>query len=1465
GGDGCAGYAGTDSVVLFGNIATAGDYADGWLAQSVGGGGGDGGFSVAGTLSKGSAAAFSMGGSGGPGGAGGTVDVKTIANFTTTGKDAHGIVAQSVGGGGGSGGFSVAGGLSGNTGLAASLGGSGAAGGDAKSVTLASAFNNIQTGVTGKYTAATESLKLIDAGVLATLSAAGYETIAELAAASPDSLQDIVGIDAATADDAVSKAKQFMQRDSHSYGILAQSVGGGGGDGGFSVAGSVSKGPALTFGIGGSGGAGGAGGLVDVNIGGDIITNGQLGYGILAQSVGGGGGSGGFSVSASLSKQSSGISASVGGKGGDGGDAGVVNLQLTANIETRDAGSHAIVAQSVGGGGGSGGFSGAIAGGFGNGSKLGVSIGGEGGVAGDGKAVNVSVTSPSRTITTRQQAAYGIFAQSVGGGGGDGGFSLSASLGKTDKSWNGNVSIGGDGAGGGIGGIVTVDAKGSIRTEGAQSHGIVAQSVGGGGGNGGFSASGSIVRGQNTKSLEVSVGGGGGTGARASAVTVTNAGNVTTRGLMTAATDFREAGQPMVEDRLGTLRDGAVGILAQSIGGGGGNGGMSFSGDFSGAEAKNVSVSVGGAGGNGGEGRAVSVINDGRIDTLVQDSHGIVAQSIGGGGGNGGASYSVGAGFGGKASTSWNVNTAVSIGGAGGSGDRGGVVDVTNRDLIATAGDDSHGILAQSIGGGGGTGGSSFSGTLGGEAKTQGSVMNGQLSVGGRGGQSDNNVGGDVSILSQAAILTSGDKSDAIHAQSIGGGGGDGGTAKGLSILTNKFGAKATKNSPVGKNFDFRVSVGGAGGTGNIGGVVDIINEASITTAGEQSRGIVAQSIGGGGGSGGDGAKGTGTALDFLELDNSYGGGTAGQSRFSKGGAEQRMMKKTRKLSVAVGGDGGDNGHGGAVNVNSTGDILTTGWASTAILAKSIGGGGGEAQNYYKGEAEGGSSVAGATAANVRLGGVGGAAGDGGDVGVDYGGNINTSGAQAYGIQAMSVGGGGGIAGNIDRGQLRELADVVDENFDFYDPDLPNLDVVQYARYTGINVAIGQDGGGAGDGGIVRIDGSGNILTRGDDSHGIKAQSIGGGGGSASGRTDEFEYFHFNGSVGGSGSGRDVTVTHVGNITTEGREADGIFAQSAGGTNSEPNAEFASGNVTVTVTGDITASGPAANGIFAESVSLTGNRDISLTIAAGTVTGGTVGQVSDGAGGVEDLAGAGVRIANGANNRLDNRGTVTSVDGIDGAAIIGGAGRELVLNGGTVTGLIDLGTGGDLFVNEGTGTVNAAELVGLGASGLFFNYGKLAPGGDGNVLSTTLDGNLIQDIAGTISLDVFGSGAGEFDRLFVTGDILLAGPVGLLPGVDPGGSVVFNLLDALSLAELVDNISIFDFVLGGTQEMPTMLTDASLFNELTFMGQTSSGSFGLLLQSDGSFSVVPVPASVWLFGSALALLGWMRRRGRVAG
>src|SRR5690606_33561272 len=94
----------------------------------------------------------------------------------------------------------------------------------------------------------------------------------------------------------------------------------------------------------------------------------------------------------------------------------------------------------------------------------------------------VTVINESR-IHTRATNATAIFAQSVGGGGGTGGGFL-GSGGGTVKV---DVNVGGRGGDGGAGGTVLVNNKAGavIQTDQAGSHGIYAQSVGGGGGKGG--------------------------------------------------------------------------------------------------------------------------------------------------------------------------------------------------------------------------------------------------------------------------------------------------------------------------------------------------------------------------------------------------------------------------------------------------------------------------------------------------------------------------------------------------------------------------------------------------------------------------------------------------------------------------------------------------------------------------------------------------------------------------------------------------------------------------------------------------------------------------------------------------------------------------------------------------------------------------------------------------------------------
>ena len=130
----------------------------------------------------------------------------------------------------------------------------------------------------------------------------------------------------------------------------------------------------------------------------------------------------------------------------------------------------------------------------GGGGVSGVTVGGNAGGAsaygGNGAAVSVcsnysASCEGSGGITTYGQSAPAIFAQSIGGAGGNGGASQSNAAG---TAYGVSGSVGGFGSEGGAGGAVSVSAGGSLATSGLLSPAIQAQSVGGGGGNGGSSA-----------------------------------------------------------------------------------------------------------------------------------------------------------------------------------------------------------------------------------------------------------------------------------------------------------------------------------------------------------------------------------------------------------------------------------------------------------------------------------------------------------------------------------------------------------------------------------------------------------------------------------------------------------------------------------------------------------------------------------------------------------------------------------------------------------------------------------------------------------------------------------------------------------------------------------------------------------------------------------------------------------------
>ena len=238
---------------------------------------------------------------------------------------------------------------------------------------------------------------------------------------------------------------------------------------------------------------------------------------------------------------------------------------------------------------------------------------------------------------------------------------------------------------------------------------------------------------------------------------------------------------------------------------------------------------------------------------------------------------------------------------------------VTNNGLIATEGKEAHGIIAQSIGGGGGSGGMAIAGDVQlGLAKpdsdTDPSSM--RLSIGGKGGTG--NQGGEVIVTNteSGTIRVSGDNSYGVFAQSIGGGGGNGGFSVASELNPQKILSGATFKSVT------DIAVGGSGGVGGDGGDVTVINNGKIISTADNSYGIFAQSLGGGG----------------------------GQSSFS---VSSPAFTAADYLFTSLMGGGQDGSHG-SVDIQQDGDIEMLGANSLAFFAQEISGGGGNATNYLE-------------------------------------------------------------------------------------------------------------------------------------------------------------------------------------------------------------------------------------------------------------------------------------------------------------------------------------------------------------------------------------------------------------------------------------------------------------------------------------------------------------------------------------
>ena len=1442
--------AGNVLVTHNGIVNTAGDHARGIIAQSIGGGGGTGGMNVTGVFAKKSSPInVGVGGSGSGGGHAGDVIVNrgsiltATGKITTAGESAYGIEASSIGGGGGDAGMNFIAGISlagadeTESGFAANfaIGGSGGEAGNGGNAAVNN-FSDILTQLKGSH------------GILAQSIGGGggngnFNLAAAYAGKNKDNMGFNLAVGGAPGDGGVGGAVDVVQvgnietMGANSFGILSQSIGGGGGNVGLDFSFTKQDGGKANISIGRKGGIGGTGANVTLSSKGNVITRGEGSFGMLAQSIGNGGGNSssttvGLETSGSDENPAKSAAVSIGLEGGVGGRAGNVTLDAEGSVITIGKNAHAIFAQSVGGGGGNGGSASTF--GLSSAPTAALSIGGTGGTGGVGGIVDVT---SSAGVRTSGEDSVGILAQSIGGGGGTGGM---ARTGGTSSKVDGvTVSVGGTGGAGMTSGNVTVTNSGIIITDGGGSHGVLAQSLGGGGGNSGLSINAVMMVAANgpKNRLAVSVGGTGGAGAISGDVVVANTGGI------------------------GTNKQDSVGIFAQSIGGGGGNAKNVIANTVSGADGgNNLSFAIGGSGGTGAAAGNVSVSNQlgltaesGQIITLGNFSHGILAMSVGGGGGTGSTSYTTKRASTPGAETTTN-SLAFNLGGAGGDGGTGGSVGVTNGGKITTYGFKAHGILAQSVGGGGGAGGMSLIGDLAlgkksGDTSTDKALA---ISVGGSGGTG--NKSGNVTVTNDGSIEVFGVSAYGIYAQSVGGGGGDGGFAAVLSrnILVNP-------KTDLAKSL-MNIGIGGSGGSGADGGDVLVANNGNITSRGDNSYGIFAQSVGGGGGNVGhslsspvwtaadlafssllgarDASNGTGGTVtinstgdismlgknstaqfgqavnggggnvdlfldvsknavalgaDGFELPDNGGdvdkvfalikkGITLGGDLISSGAgavvaathvgdlyvsgkssvasliqsvgggggnASSEIVVNTNAtvdLNLVLGGSSSSNTAGGAISSNRAGDVTATGAGAQGVGVQSIGGGGGNAtvivrkvpapvtptsawepvtpDSAWEPSAppsawEADPPTGGTANASALLGAVASFGSDGGDLNLQYAGDISTSGALAYGLIAQSIGGGGGKL------------------------TLEGLD--------SLDLALGSSGGSTGNGGDILLSNSGSIMTTGSRSNGVIIQSIGGGGGAAF--TDlAAAKINLSLNAANSGNGGNISFDQHGDIIVTGEDSIAVFAQSLGGGGGLVDRAFAgtaggagiSGEISLNLNGNVLAEGRNGIAVFAQSRAAGGQGDIDVELAAGkTIHAG--------------INGVGLRLSGGADNRFTNRGNVMTADLLNGSAVIGEDGNDAIDNYGVFYGQFDLGAGTNTFVNKPQGLlVSGPELV-LGiSSNQLINEGILRPGGMQLAQVGNLAGSFTQTAQATAYSELdFGSEV--LDAIHMTGAAVLGG------------------------------------------------------------------------------------------------------------
>jgi uncharacterized protein with beta-barrel porin domain len=432
------------------------------------------------------------------------------------------------------------------------------------------------------------------------------------------------------------------------------------------------------------------------------------------------------------------------------------------------------------------------------------------------------------------------------------------------------------------------------------------------------------------------------------------------------------------------------------------------------------------------------------------------------------------------------------------------------------------------------------------------------------------------------------------------------------------------------------------------------------------------------------------------------------------------------------------------------------------------------------------------------------ACGNGGSVTVNtsVASGITTTGRDAHGVLAQSIGGGGGW-----------IAGLTLANTDPFDK--PQM---------------------AGSAGDINLSLAGSIATSGAGAYGVLAQSVGGGGvlggDLAQATTVELFPHDFYGDQADTrdGSGGNIVIANSGSIATSGANAPAVFAQSVGGggglyATTNGNVFMGSaggtgdaGSIVISNGGTISASGSGSSAVYVNSQGHSNDSDVLVTNSAGgTITGNNSAPTILLTGGNKNGDGA-----------VNNSGTIVNANG---TAIASPTSFAVVNNnaGGVIYGNVNIGSG--TLTNQGYWGTNDSSTVGqVNSTGTLNIYGA-----DYNHVGTsTLVGNLTS--YGTIqtSVDFYNKQAstlnvtgtaniGDLSTIFVRPVTLSPGgvtiinaasvpEVGYIRVTDPGSNFLFNYgvtyPNAQSLAIVTTNNDLVGMATVSTNN-PTLINVAT--------------------------------------------------------